>query len=161
MPKRQRQDTHWLEQMQWYQATIANQWDLIWKPDVNTTADLPANWNEIWDTRLVRSSGYAYQYTSNWWKKIAGSWGWGWGTTTWWDIEWDIADQTDLKNALDDKASAGDVTQLSNDVDAVETALENKLDTSMYPQVITQVEYDALPATKATDGIIRFIYTVE
>lgn len=136
MPKRQRQDTHWLEQMQWYQATIANQWDLIWKPDVNTTADLPANWNEIWDTRLVRSSGYAYQYTEDWWVKIAG--GWGWGTTTWWDIDWDIDDQIDLASALGDK-----------------------LDASMYPQVITQTAYDALPATKTTDGIIRFIYTEE
>ena len=41
MVKRQFQDTHWLEQMQAYQATLVNQWDLVWKPDVNTTADLP------------------------------------------------------------------------------------------------------------------------
>lgn len=112
MPKRQRQDTHWLEQMQWYQATIANQWDLVWKPDVNTTADLPANWNEIWDTRLVRNSGYAYQYTNNGWKKIAG--GWWWETATWWDIEWNITDQTDLNNALNSKASTSNLKTINS-----------------------------------------------
>jgi len=103
MVKRQFQDTHWLEQMQAYQATLVNQWDLIWKTDVNTTADLPWTGNTIGDTRLVKENGFAYRYTDSWWKKIAWSGGWGGWSTSWWDIEWTLSDQTDLQNALNAK----------------------------------------------------------
>lgn len=46
----------------------------------------------------------------------------------------------------------------SNLVDKLRTWVVTKEE---YPQVITQAQYDALPATKTTDGIIRFIYTEE
>lgn len=112
MVKRQFQDTHWLEQMQAYQATLVNQWDLIWKPDVNTTADLPWTGNTIGDTRLVKENGFAYRYTQSWWKKL--KWAGEWWTAEWWDIEWDLSDQTDLKNALDSKLESWNLKTVNN-----------------------------------------------
>ena len=112
MVKRQFQDTHWLEQMQAYQATLVNQWDLIWKPDVNTTADLPSTGNTIGDTRLVKENWFAYRYTNSWWKKLA--WAGGWGTAEWWDIEWTLSDQTDLQNALNNKLESWSLKTVNN-----------------------------------------------
>ena len=112
MVKRQFQDTHWLEQIQAYQATLVNQWDLIWKPDVNTTADLPSTGNTIGDTRLVKENWFAYRYTQSWWKKLKWA-GEGW-TAEWWDIEWDLSDQTDLQEALNSKLESWNLKTVNN-----------------------------------------------
>lgn len=80
--KRQFQDQHALEQMQWYQATLGNQWDLVWKPDVNLDTELPTAWSEIWDTRLVRSTWEVYRYTENWWAKLTSIWEGSWVDST-------------------------------------------------------------------------------
>ena len=113
MVKRQFQDTHWLEQMQAYQATLVNQWDLVWKPDVNTTADLPWTGNTIGDTRLVKENWFAYRYTNSWWKKLA--WAGGGWTAEWWDIEWNLSDQTDLQNALNSKLESWSLKTVNNE----------------------------------------------
>lgn len=89
------------------------------------------------------------------------------GTTTTYDISGDwtyTANDYWTERFLD---SNGDIIDIpveantsygSNLVDKLRTWVVTKEE---YPQVITQDEYDALPATKNTDGIIRFIYTEE
>lgn len=89
------------------------------------------------------------------------------GTTTTYDISGDwtyTANDYWTERFLD---SNGDIIDIpveantsygSNLVDKLRTWVVTKEE---YPQVITQTEYDNLPATKNTDGIIRFIYTEE
>ena len=89
------------------------------------------------------------------------------GTTTTYDISGDwtyTANDYGTERFLD---SNGDIIDIpveantsygSNLVDKLRTWVVTKEE---YPKVMTQAEYDALPATKNTDGIIRFIYTEE
>lgn len=88
-------------------------------------------------------------------------------TTTTYDISgtWDYtADDYWTERFLD---SNGDIIAIpveantsygSNLVDKLRTWVVTKEE---YPQVITQAQYDLLPATKNTDWIVRFIYTTE
>lgn len=136
--KRQFQDRHALEQMQWYQATLGNQWDLVWKPDVNLDTELPIEWSEIWDTRLVRSTGEVYRYTTEWWVVV--SWG-GWSVT----VDTEMSDSS--TNAVQNKT--------------IKKYVDDWLAEKKCPEVIDQDTYDELPSSKDTDWIIRFIYTEE
>ncbi len=61
-------------------------------------------------------------------------------------------------DALNPLAVQISISYGSNLVDKLRTWVVTKEE---YPQVISQAQYDALPATKTTDWIIRFIYTEE
>ena len=89
------------------------------------------------------------------------------GTITTYDISWDrtytandygtewfmASDDTIIDVPVEANTSYG-----SNLVDKLRTWVVTKEE---YPQVITQAQYDLLPASKNTDWIIRFIYTEE
>lgn len=75
-PNRPSQDQRKLLLIQAYQATIANQWDIVWKDDVTDVGSLPMTGNSVNDHRLVLFDWFVRRRTGTSWLVIgpSGSW---------------------------------------------------------------------------------------
>lgn len=83
------------------------------------------------------------------WVQWIKQWSGGWATTTWWSITWTLSSQTDLQNALNNKANVIDVLEKTNTTSFTPSWDYNPA-TKKYVDDIKPTSWSTAPSTTPT-----------